>query len=195
MQNKKIETTLATFTKSSTDTTFDKDEMKQDILRLWKKEKNERRFVISFFQARHLIEQSNIKQIALKVTDPLSPNIEKIYAEWVTMQADIPSISNMPSTIEKWQELLIKIAGTVPNHFGEDQEEIYFTIGEDVIESFFTGHKKKPYEMVIVGRIGKTATGLITLYLIPARAQLILKPGTGGGGNSAGAKIPRKSKK
>jgi len=168
----RIESTVANLEENPAPDAFTIEEMNEDIKRYWGTANKERRFLVSYLQALHLIKKSDLKQLALKITNPQTP--ERVDGIWIPLATSVE----------------------VPNYFGTDNEDIYFAFSEALVLGFKeTSGRIKVQDLHIVARLGKTVDYEIVIFLIPANSALILNPQSGGGGAISGARLPRKKRR
>ena len=189
---------------ASKEDTFIRSEMQVEVANYWAGH-TERRFIIPFWKAKKLIQSSNIKQVAIKLTQYTEP--AEVDGEWVSFNADVPSGNTDDDKIIAISEGILKVVANIK----EKEEIIYFTFGESLIAAFEEGFDlidppPPPPEQkrTITARIGKVVNNLddgtieeiIGVFFILGEVKLHLNfAGVAGIGASCGAKIPPPIKK
>lgn len=186
MANKRIETSISMFSASEGSGLFTKDEMEKDIERYWGISLSERVFIIPFWKAEQLIENSNLKMMALNVSNIENPSL--VDAEWISfnVEENLPLVST--NTGDQIKEFIFRVAKQIPTAFSEPIDEACFAFGANLFDGLksFKPHKK----MTVAGRLGRTTAGISVVYFVVGEITYKLEPGTGGGGATTGGKIP-----
>lgn len=170
---------------------FTADEMLEEVVRYWGNANAEYMATINFKTAEKLLANSNLGQIAVKVTNIEDPT--KVEIEWISFNAVTAQSTSRIDNRNIAKEINQKITNLVNSFFNDgSQTETYFTFGADLMDQFrlaITQSGKSPVSETINARIGQNNEEPF-IFLIMGSIGLHLAPGAGGRGSICGAKLP-----
>lgn len=170
------------------DTLFNEGQMEEEIVAYWGITQVEKMFPVPYWKAEQLMGQSNLKQLAFKVTNIEDPSIAE--GEWVSFNAATTVADNLNTGNQALKDAAGKIITIISNLVSSDSES-YFVLNQELYSRLRDGviEQGNISLQTINARIGKTTTGVFVLYFILGGIQLHLA-GTGGEGPACGARIP-----
>ncbi len=147
-----------------------------------------RKFIIPIWQANQLISQSNMRSLALKVTNIENPDL--MSGEWISLNAVTSLTGNLqnldPNSLNDLQRA-IKLFQEFPEYAQTQVEsETFFAISQQLFLDLVNGIPGGVG--TLTATIGKTADGTHEIFIV-VESQLRMR--SYGGGASSGARIPK----
>lgn len=174
---------------------FSESDMNTDIERYWIIPELEKRFVIPFWKAERLLAKSNLKQLALKITDLEYPDI--VDAEWVSFDSDLISAIEEDSVAYTVNNSIRSISVVVSNLI-PTEDAAYFAFGNDIMDVFRGAYKDVGdvaddliQDRTISARIGRNTNGITAVFFILSETIMHTAGGSAAGPSlSCGTKFP-----
>jgi len=165
---------------------FNETQMEEDIVRYWGNTFDEKFFIIPFWKAKELVNNSESNQVAFRVFDINNPS--GVHTEWISYAPNSSDEFVQERVYDGDRQITVWITRLVTN-----LHQTFFVFGNDLLDLFeaaIVELRVIPKYEFIIARLGETVGGETTVYFILGKIELHLGPSAGGASNACGAKLP-----